>query len=72
MTEKQEILPLLRLVCPDCGAEMTRYVARGLLIGDGVVTVTDHVQICQACGVEHGLDSKLRFRVGPARSELCQ
>jgi len=57
--------PLLRLTCQQCGGQMIRYVAYGLLISDGTAKIDDNfTQDCDKCGHSHQAGTVLRFRIG--------
>lgn len=58
---------LLHLVCRQCGADMPRSLANGLLIGDGTVDVVDFSQDCTACGNSHLPGTWLSFWIGPGK-----
>lgn len=47
--------PSVRLTCQNCGSEMIRVVADGLLISDGgAIIKPGYEQCCANCGAVHG------------------
>lgn len=56
----------LRLICNNCGQDIPRHTAGGLLIGnDSVQVKKDFIQVCTSCGHKHPPGDWLRFYMAP-------